>query len=183
VYNHVILIVLPDFFKLHSDYAASRCYFLIDVHLDDDYNRGYFNFYNEKQKDFLYNHGKKKLGILAKYGAGYASFSGKFSSWSPFDRQKYDTLKKLALKKKELSARRTKIKEQRDALMSMYKEENDYTLKDVAEQMTEALKKKVGPDVVKHGIEDYRIYLEKKEEYDLLMKEQEEYDEHDESEE
>ena len=183
VYNHVILIVLPDFFKLHADYAVSRSYFLIDVHLDDSFNRGYFNFYNEKQKDFLYNHGKKKLGILAKYGAGYASFSGKFSSWLPFDKQKYDTLKKLALKKKELSARRTKIKEQRDALMSMYKEENDYTLKDVAEQMTEALKKKVGPDVVKHGIEDYRIYLEKKEEYDLLMKEQEEYDEHDESEE
>ena len=172
-----------SFFKLHADYAVSRSYFLIDVLLDENFNRGYFNFYNELQKDFLYNHGKKKLGILAKYGAGYPSFSGKFSSWLPFDKQKYDTLKKLALKKKELSARRTKIKEQRDALMSLYKEENEYTLKEVAEQMTEALKKKVGPDVIKHGIQDYKIYLEKKEEYDELMKEQEEYDEHDEKEE
>lgn len=182
-YNHVILIVLPDFFKLHADYAVSRSYFLIDVLLDGSFNRGYFNFYNERQKDFLYNHGKKKLGNIARYTAGYPSFSGKFSGWFPFEKKKYDTLKKIALKKKELSARRTKIKEQRDALMSLYKEETEYTLKDIAEKMSESLKKKVGPDVVKHGIQDHRIYLEKKEEYDELMKEQQEYDDSDEKEE
>ena len=182
-YNHVILVVLPDFFKLHADYAVSRSYFLIDVLLDENFNRGYFNFYNEVQKDFLYNHGKKKLGILAKYNAGYASFGGRFSSWFPFDKKKYDLLKRLALKKKELTARRTKIKEQRDALMSMYKEETGDTLPKMAEKMTGALGRTVGPDVIKHGIQDYRIYLEKKEEYDELMKEQEEYDDLDEKEE
>ncbi len=182
-YNHVILIVLPDFFKLHADYAVSRSYFLIDVLLDENYNRGYFNFYNETQKDFLYNHGKKKLGVLARYGAGYPSFSGRFTSWFPFDKKKYDLLKRLALKKKELTARRTKIKEQRDALMSMYKEETQDTLPEIAKRMSEALGKKIGPDVVKHGIQDYRIYLEKKEEYEELMKEQSEYDDSDEKEE
>lgn len=182
VYNHVILIVLPDFFKLHQDYAVSRSYFLIDVFLDESFNRGYFNFYNEQHKDFLYNHGKKKLGILAKYSAGYPSFSGKFSGWSPFDKKKYDTMKKLALKKKELSSRRAKIKEQRDALMTIYKEDMDFTLEDVGERMTEALGKKIGRDTVKHAIQDHRIYLEKKEEYDNLMKEQSEYDEVDETE-
>ncbi len=182
-YNHVILIVLPDFFKLHADYAVSRSYFLIDVLLDESFNRGYFNFYNEAQKDFLYNHGKKKLGIISRYGAGYPSFSGRFSSWFPFDKKRYDTLKRLALKKKELTARRTKVKEQRDALMSMYKEETQDTLKDMSEKMTEALGRTVGPDVIKHGIQDYRIYLEKKDEYDALMKEQEEYDVSDENQE
>ncbi len=182
VFNHVILIVLPDFFKLHSDYATSRSYFLIDVLLDESFNRGYFNFYNELQKDFLYNHGKKKLGVISKYTAGYPSFSGKFSSWFPFEKKKYDLLKRLALKKKELSARRTKIKEQRDALMSLYKDETQETLPEIAKKMSEALGKKVGPDVVKHGIQDYRIYLEKKEEYDELMKEQSEYDDLDEKE-
>jgi len=182
-YNHVILIVLPDFFKLHSDYAVSRSYFLIDVLLDENFNRGFFNFYNETQKDFLYNHGKKKVGILAKYNASYPSFSGRFSNWFPFDRRKYNLLKRLALKKKELTARRTKIKEQRDALMSMYKDETQDTLVGVAKRMSEALGKTVGPDVVKHGIQDYRIYLEKKEEYDGLMKEQSEYDDLDEKEE
>ncbi len=179
-YNHVILIVLPDFFKLHSDYAVSRSYFLIDVFLDENFSRGYFNFYNEVQKDFLYNHGKKKLGILSKYNAGYSSFSGRFTSWFPFEKKKYDLLKRLALKKKELTGRRTKIKEQRDALMSMYKEETEDTLVGVAKKMTEALGKTVGQDVIKHGIQDYRIYLEKKEEYDELMKEQDEYDDLDE---
>ncbi len=182
-YNHVILIVLPDFFKLHADYAVSRSYFLIDVFLDENFNRGYFNFYNETQKDFLYHHGKKRLGILSKYSASYPSFSGRFSNWFPFDRKKYNLLKRLALKKKELTARRTKIKEQRDALMSLYKDETQKTLVGVAEKMSEALGKKIGPDVVKHAIQDYRIYLEKKEEYDGLMKEQSEYDDLDEKEE
>ena len=181
-YNHVILIVLPDFFKLHADYAVSRSYFLVDVFLDDSFNRGYFNFYNEVQKDFLYNHGKKRLGILSKYNASYPSFSGKFSNWFPFDRDKYSLLKRLALKKKELTARRTKIKEQRDALMSLYKEETQDTLTEIAKRMSEALGKTVGPDVIKHGIQDYRIYLEKKEEYDKLTAEQNEYDDNDEKE-
>lgn len=179
-YNHVILIVLPDFFKLHADYAVSRSYFLIDVFLDESFNRGYFNFYNEVQKDFLFHHGKKRLGILSKYSASYPSFSGRFSGWFPFDRKKYDLLKRLALKKKELTATRTKIKEQRDALMSMYKEETQDTLKEMSKKMTEALGRTVGPDVIKHGIQDYRIYLEKKEEYEELMKEQSEYDDSDE---
>jgi len=173
-YNHVILIVLPDFFKLHVDYAVSRSYFLIDVFLDENFNRGYFNFYNEVQKDFLYHHGKKKLGIISRYNAGYPSFSGRFTNWFPFDRKKYNLLKRIALKKKELTSRRAKVKEQRDALMSMYKEEIQGTLEEVAERLSEALKKKIGRDVVARSIGDYKIYLEKKKEYDELVKEQEE---------
>jgi hypothetical protein len=182
-YNHVILIILPDFFKLHMDYAVSRSYFLIDVFLDDNFTRGFFNFYNETQKDFLYNHGKKRLGVMAKYQAGYASFSGKFTGWLPFDKTDYSNLKRLALKKKELGQQRTKIKEQRDALMYLYKKETEQTLIEVAEKMTDALKKKVGRDVVDHAIQDYRLYLEKKEEYDRLVEENNEYDVVDEKEE
>ncbi len=179
-YNHVILIVLPDFFKLHVDYAVSRSYFLIDVFLDENFNRGFFNFYNEIQKDFLYNHGKKKLGVLARYTAGYASFEGRFTNWFPFDRNKYNALKKLALKKKELTSRRAKIKEQRDAMMYLYKDETECTLEELSERLSNTLKKKIGREAVKHAIQDYRTYLEKKEEYDSLMKEQSEYDELDE---
>lgn len=176
VYNHVILIVLPDFFKLHADYAVSRSYFLIDVFLDEDFNRGYFNFYNETQKDFLYNYGKKKLGIMARYSAGYPSFSGRFTKWFPFDKNKYDMLKKLALKKKEMGVRRTRVKEQRDALVYLYKKETGHTLKQVSDNLTGALKMNVGPDVIKHAVQDYRLYLEKRKEYDDLMEEQKEYD-------
>jgi len=179
-YNHVILIVLPDFFKLHSDYAVSRSYFLIDVFLDENFNRGFFNFYNETQKDFLYNHGKKKLGIIAKYTAGHSTFHGRFTSWFPFEKNKYDMLKKLALKKKELTARRAKIKEQRDALVFMYKSDTDSTIMDVSERLSSVLKKNIGRETINHAIQDYKMYLEKKEEYDSLMKEQSEYDDVDE---
>jgi len=179
-YNHVILIVLPDFFKLHMDYAVSRSYFLIDVFLDENFNRGFFNFYNETQKDFLYNHGKKKLGILSKYSASYPSFTGKFPGWLPFDKDEYSKLKRLALKKKELGQQKTKIKEQRDALVYLYKKDMDLTMVDVAEKMSEVLKKKIGKDTVDHALQDYRSYIEKKDEYDRLVEEQSEYDKEDE---
>ena len=175
-YNHVILIILPDFFKLHMDYAVNRSYFLVDVFLDSNFNRGFFNFYNETQKDFLYNHGKKKLGTLARYTAGYPSFSGRFTGWLPFDKEDYSTLKRLALKKKELGQKRAKIKEQRDALAYMYKADNECTLKEVGERLSVVLKKKIGQDVIKHAVDDYRTYLEKKDEYDKLMIDQSEFD-------
>jgi len=62
--GHVIIIVLPSFFKLHEDYAVARSLFLIDVFADKDFNRGYFNFYNERQKENLYFFGKKKIPQL-----------------------------------------------------------------------------------------------------------------------
>jgi len=179
-YNHVILIILPDFFKLHMDYAVSRSYFLIDVFLDDNFNRGFFNFYNETQKDFLYNHGKKRLGIMAKYNAGYASFSGRFTGWFPFDKEDYSNLKRLALKKKEMGQQRARIKEQRDALVFMYKADMESTLIETAERLSEVIKKKIGKDTIDHALQDYRTYLEKKDEYDKLMVEQSEFDEEEE---
>jgi len=176
-YNHVILIVLPDFFKLHMDYAVSRSYFLIDVFLDENFTRGFFNFYNEVQKDFLYNHGKKRLGILSKYQASYPSFSGKFTQWFPFSHDDYSSLKRLALKKKEMGQRKAKIKEQRDAMIYLYKTETFQTLKEVAEKLSGVIKKTIGKDTIDHAIQDYRTYLEKKDEYDSLMGEQEELEE------
>ena len=44
VYHHVIIIVLPNFFKLHEDYAVARSQFLIDTYADEKFNRGYFSF-------------------------------------------------------------------------------------------------------------------------------------------
>jgi len=174
-YNHVILIVLPDFFKLHADYAVCRSYFLIDVFLDQNFNRGFFNFFNEIQKDRLYNFGKKRVGIFSKYTAASPSFNGRFSSWIPFDKEKYANLKKLALKEKEIGQVRTKMKEQRDALMYLYKKETNCSLKELSEKLSVALKKVVGPDTFKHGIEDYKTYLEKKAEYDGLIKDLQKY--------
>jgi len=163
-YGHVILIILPNFFKLHEDYATSRSVFLIDVYHDESWTRGFFNFYNDRQKEKLYYFGKKRIGTTAKYLSASESFRGKFSSFFPFDSVEYDKMKKFALKKKELTKTRTNLKEQRDALMYMYKKDMGLTLIDLAKKMSEALKKNVGKGLVDHSIEDYKIYLEKTEE-------------------
>lgn len=66
-YGHVIIIVLPDFFKLTETIAVPRSLFLINVYTDKNYNRGYFSFYSEHRKELLYVIGKKKWGTSSKY--------------------------------------------------------------------------------------------------------------------
>lgn len=171
VYGHVIIIILPNFFKLHEDYSVSRSIFLVDVFHDKNWNRGFFNFYNEQQKEKLFFFGRKRVGITARYQAAHPSFYGKFVDWSPFDRSEYNMLKKIALKKKEMGIRSVKIKEQRDALIHMYKYDMDETMVGLAERLSEVLKKKVGVEVVNHALKDHRAYLEKKEELEMMSEE------------
>ncbi|HUS48549.1 MAG TPA: hypothetical protein VMZ91_00145 [Candidatus Paceibacterota bacterium] len=98
--GHVIIIVLPNYFKLHEDYAVARSIFLIDVFADKNFSRGYFNFYNERQKEYLYFFGKKRVGVTAKYMATNESFWGRFTQWLPFNKEEYDEIKKSAINKK-----------------------------------------------------------------------------------
>lgn len=121
--GHVIIIVLPNFFKLHEDYAVARSIFLLDAFLDQSYNRGYFNFYNRLQKERLFYFGKKKIGVTARYNSAKESFWGKFINWMPFDEDEYEKAKREALEKKRLSRSDRKIRLQRDILVwYLYKE-------------------------------------------------------------
>ncbi|HUS50424.1 MAG TPA: hypothetical protein VMZ91_09685 [Candidatus Paceibacterota bacterium] len=102
-YQHVIIIVLPNYFRLSEDIAIPRSLFLIDVYHDSKYNRGYFKFYNEIQKEYLYVFGKKKLGTYAKYNSANPSFSGKFTNTHPnIDVESYDNEKRESFKKKQI---------------------------------------------------------------------------------
>ena len=102
-YQHVIIIVLPNYFRLSEDIAIPRSLFLIDVYHDSKYNRGYLKFYNEIQKEYLYVFGKKKLGTYAKYNSANPSFSGKFTNMHPqIDIEKYDNEKKESFRKKQV---------------------------------------------------------------------------------
>lgn len=112
--GHVIIIVIPNFFKLHEDYAVARSLFLIDVFAKGGIDRGYFNFYNETQKENLYYFGKKRIGVVAKYLASYPGFWGRFSKWLPFDKLEYELLKKEAIDKKIRTRRERNLLMQRD---------------------------------------------------------------------
>jgi hypothetical protein len=174
VYNHVLIIILPDFFKLHPDYAVSRTHFLVNVYHDENFERGYFNFYNRLAKEKLYEFGKRRLGITSKYMAATPNFYGKFTSWIPFDKEEYDKVKKLALKKKELNRRTVAMKYQRDGLMYMYYNETGITHKEVAERMSEVLRKKVGVDTIHDSLQDYAEYIKRRKELEELQDGQEE---------
>jgi len=105
-YQHVIIIVLPNYFRLSEDIAVPRSLFLVDVHHDAKYNRGYFKFYNEIQKEYLYVFGKKKLGTYAKYKSVNPSFNGRFTDSHPkIDVALYEKQKREALDKKQKKTR------------------------------------------------------------------------------
>ena len=135
--GHIILLVLPNFFKLHEDYAVARSLFLIDVVTDRKKRRGFFNFYNEHQKEWLYFLGKKRIGISLKYGAARESFYGRFSSWMPFNKEEYDALKEQSMKRKSLNKTAKRWKKQRDAAIYMLYKFGKMSEHKIAEDLTE----------------------------------------------
>jgi hypothetical protein len=151
-YGHMILIVLPDFFKLHEDYATVRSLFLVDVYADRQLRRGWFNFYNETQKEKLYIYGKKVLGLYNRYSQATASFSGRFTSFIPVDEKAYDAAKKRALKKKQFLRTEKKWKQQRDAALYLLKRETEMTCEEIGNEMTTICGVDVAEDAVRNGI-------------------------------
>lgn len=141
--GHVILIVLPNFFQLHEDYAVARSLFLIDAFAKGGIERGYFNFYNEKQKELLYYFGKKRIGVSAKYMAANESFWGRFSAWLPFDKEEYEHIKAKELEKKRISRLDKKTRIQRNFLVWCLHREFQQPFKAIAE----LFKSKLGMDM------------------------------------
>jgi hypothetical protein len=150
--GHVILIVLPDFFKLHPDYSVSRSLFLIDCFADKKKHRGYFNFYDENQKEWLYFLGKKRLGIQHKYGAASESFWGRFNDWLPFDKTEYEGLKKKAMLKKQASRQEIKWKHQRDAAIYIIRSKTEMKLHEIAEELSVISSEKVTENSIRQAI-------------------------------
>lgn len=150
--GHVILIVLPNFFKLHEDYAIARSLFLINVYADKQFNRGFFSFYNEYQKEKLFYFGKKRIGVRAKYEATNHNFWGRFTGWTPFDRKEYDRLKKSALEKKRKTRQQAKWKKQRDAAIYLVKKYVDISNVAISEELSVVSGQKISPRSVDYAI-------------------------------
>jgi hypothetical protein len=165
-YGHVLIIVLPNFFKLHEDYAVDRSLFLIDcyaVPTGHKMARGYFRFYNEKRKELLYHTGKKKIGTESRYSSVDANFWGRFTKFFPFDKDEYERMKKEALarlhKKKESRADR-RLKAQRDAMFYILNKDCSKNQQFIADRLSELTKSEISHDTVRMGVqrvEDYWI--------------------------
>ncbi len=151
MYGHIILIVLPNFFKLHEDYAVARSLFLVDVYADKNMNRGFFSFYNERQKEWLFFNGKKKIGTTLKYFGTHPAFSGRFTKFLPLDEDEYNKAKSDAIKKKDLRKTERKWKKQRDALIYLHKRETETTYEELAKEMSVICGFPISKRMMEHG--------------------------------
>lgn len=151
-YGHIILIVLPNFFKLHEDYAINRSLFLVDVFADQKLRRGYFNFYNETQKEFLYHVGKKKVGNALKYSGIRASFTGRFTQFLPTDKEEYEEAKRRALKKKQITRMEVRWKKRLNAAIYLLKRETEWDLDKMAEEIGVVAGEKVSQNMIEWSI-------------------------------
>lgn len=92
--NLFVIIVVPDFFDLPKTIALTRSIALIDVYYTGEFERGYFNFYNESRKKNLWLYGKKYLNYFVEK----PSFFGRFTNFYPIDEQEYRIKKATALR-------------------------------------------------------------------------------------
>jgi len=150
--GHVILIVLPNFFKLHEDYAIARSLFMINTYADKQFNRGYFNFYNEYQKEKLFFFGKKRIGIRAKYGATDPNFWGRFTGWTPFDKKEYQLLKKKAMMRRRKTRQQAKWKKQRDSAIYLLKKYSDISNNTISQELSVVSGSKISPRSIDYAI-------------------------------
>lgn len=90
--NHVVIIVLPDFFDLPKSISITTSTFLINCY-SHGFTRGYFDFFDRVNKKNLYINGQK----FRDYRAWKGNFKGTFTDYIPFDRKEYEDLKIKAL--------------------------------------------------------------------------------------
>ena len=94
--NHAIFIVLPEYFDLPKSIAMTQSTYLINCYARNGFERGYFDFFNRKDKKYLYIKGKQWLD----YTVQRPTFKGTFTDWLPFPRDEYEKLKRKALQEK-----------------------------------------------------------------------------------
>jgi len=160
-YGHVIILVLPDFFKLSEMIAVPRSLFLINVYTDKNFNRGFFSFYSDKRKELLYVFGKKKFGSTSKYNSVAPNFHGTFGDYLPINREMYEEQKRLALKKKKNTHLEAKWHEQRDAAMYSLYTVNNMSYSDITDEIEKSLGYKISPRIVEFAVQGIKRKLRK----------------------
>lgn len=103
MYNHVIIIVLPDFFDLPKGIAINRSELLLNVYRDRSskkdkqgdeviaFERGFFQGFHRPSKKKLYIKGKKDFN---NYDAATRDFYGDFPNIFTVDKEAYEAKKR-----------------------------------------------------------------------------------------
>lgn len=134
-YNHLIIIILPDFFELKKSIAINRSAALLNVQVtfekatkkgNEDrilFKRGKFGFFGPSKKRMLYVIGKKQYD---NYAAVPPNFVGEFKKHWTVDEIAYDKRKDTFIKRNReevtKSVRSIKAFEQRDICIRLINE-------------------------------------------------------------
>ncbi len=108
--NHMLIVVLPEYFELPKSIAMTQSIFLLNCYARNGFERGYFEFYNRKDKRYLYVKGTKYFD----YTSQRPTFKGTFTNYVPFNRKTYEALKSETLNKIRKRENVGKIKEEKD---------------------------------------------------------------------
>ncbi len=163
-YNHIIILILPDFFKLHEDYATTRSMFLANTYSDDNWRRGFYSFFGPSDKSWLYFNGKKKIGVNMKYYSQNPTFHGTFSPWIPFNKEEYEKRKQEKLKNRVFGNREQKNKEKMQGLLHLLKVKTSLTTADVAEELSEVVFRKITTISLENDLSNYSKFVKKHQE-------------------
>lgn len=113
--NLFVFVVMPTFFDLDKYVAIWRSRALLHVYVGDNFQRGFFCFYNADRKKNLYINGKKYYSYAES--AGKPNFRGRFTNRYTVDVDTYLLNKKNSLIAREKQAQEAEIKRQlNDAL-------------------------------------------------------------------
>lgn len=162
-YNMLTILILPDYFSLPRGIALTYSTFLIDVnyYANDEgiFQRGFYDFYNRKNKKKLYLFGKKTMD----YDSVQPNFRGHFSNAYTIDEKEYRQSKRDALKKREkpLSKKERLWIIQRNIIWCRLYEDKDFSYKDIAELYQGIDDIEINYDVIRMGISSAKEFLEK----------------------
>lgn len=118
MYNHVIILVLPDFFDLNKAIALNRSEALVNVVrgkkiINKDGNdiveweRGIFEYYNRDKKKYLYLNGIKTRSYTIE-GKRCYNFWGNFRDNWVIDKVKYEELKREFIRRDRAKSEKVK---------------------------------------------------------------------------
>lgn len=106
--NLFVFVVMPCFFDLDKYVALWRSRALIHIYTADNFERGYFRFYNKTRKKDLYILGKK----FYSYHKPEANFFGRFTNHYVVDEKEYKKKKRDALLDREKKTEELIIKKE-----------------------------------------------------------------------
>jgi len=125
--NLMIVCIIPNFFQLPISYAVSRSVAAIDVRFENEFERGFFYFYNFAKKKELYIKGKK----TQNYFASQPNFQGRFTDGYAVNEKEYRALKHKDMIENEGSM--NSRDRRKDYILRTHKKFPEIKVKDLAE--------------------------------------------------